>query len=516
MLFNSYEFLIGFLPLCLALTCAARRFGRLPALSILVLVSLGFYALWEAQYILLLLSSIFFNYLMGNLVHATRLRAVVLSGVLVNLAILGYFKYRIFFGELSGLHSAEALVVPLGISFYTFHQISFLIDVNRKNISPRGFSEYLLYVTFFPQLIAGPIVRFTEVIGQFKTASAFTPRAINFAVGFTMIAAGLFKKQILADTFAGYARPVFALAETSASVTMIESWTGILAYTLQIYFDFSGYSDMALGIARIFGIRLPVNFNSPYKATSIIDFWRRWHISLSRFLRDYLYVVIGGNRGGRIRRYINVMIVMLLGGLWHGADWTFVLWGGMHGGMLLINHAWRDLGGGKARHLRIPPAFAWFITFLGVMLAWTLFRAESVHGALNLWQGMLGINGRMALHDVDKQTLGDLGPILEAIGFHWINAEQVSRAFPTQTTFLWFAAGLFICLGLPNTQAWLRRYRPACSLVYGDLDARSVADFVSISLRWRPTVPWALLTAAMLIYAIFHFGNTSEFIYWQF
>jgi len=511
MLFNSYEFILIFLPLVLLATWIMRFFGRIPALLSLVIASFSFYGLWEADYIALLVLSIFFNYMIGNAVYSTHNKSLLAIGVAANLCLLAYYKYRLFFGAMVGLPAEGSLLIPLGISFYTFHQISFLIDVHRNNVSPRGFAEYLLYVTFFPQLIAGPIVRFTEVISQFKNNRAFKLTYSNTAVGLTMLAAGLFKKQVIADSISLYATPMFQLAETSTPVTFIEAWTGVLAYTFQIYFDFSGYSDMALGLARIFGIRLPVNFNSPYKATSIIDFWRRWHISLSRFLRDYLYVALGGKRRGKGRRHINVLVVMLLGGLWHGAAWTFVLWGGLHGIMLIINHAWRDVVGTR---WRIPSWLCWCLTMMGVMLAWTLFRAESLHAVWNIWQGLIGIDGRLVLPTSYQASLGSLTPLVEMIGFQWVTTEIVARSFPTSGG--WLLACFVICLGLPNTQAWLRRYRPACGLVYGDLDARSALGATGLTLQWRPTLVWAGLTTAMLVVAVYHFGNTSEFIYWQF
>ncbi|OAN55096.1 MBOAT family O-acyltransferase [Magnetospirillum moscoviense] len=513
MLFNSYEFLLGFLPATVLAVALVRRFGRVPALMVLVSSSFAFYYLWEPDNILLLGASVLFNYMVGNAVFTTRSRALLGFGIAINLLALAHFKYRVFFATTIGLPSAEALVIPLGISFYTFHQISFLVDVYRKNVSPRGFAEYLLYVAFFPQLIAGPIVRFTEVIGQFKDSRAFRIGTTNVAVGMTMFAAGLFKKQVLADTFASIASPVFQIADTSTPLSLVEAWTGVIAYTLQIYFDFSGYSDMALGLARMFGVRLPVNFNSPYKATSIIDFWRRWHISLSRFLRDYLYVALGGNRHGRLRRYVNVSAVMLLGGLWHGASWTFVLWGGLHGVMLMLNHAWRDLGDTR---LRIPAWAGWALSMIGVMVAWTLFRADSLHAVLNIWQGMIGMGDRLVLPASYREALGPLSAAAEALGFRWTEGNMVARGFPTGLTFAWLAMGVAICLGLPNTQAWLRRYRPACSLVYGDLDDRSILRWTGLTLAWRPTLAWAVVTMVFLLYGLYNFGNTSEFIYWQF
>ncbi len=317
--------------------------------------------------------------------------------VIGNLSALAYFKYADLF--ISSLDAAAGwhiqllnVVLPIGISFFTFTQIAFLVDTYRGIAREYDFVRYLLFVTYFPHLIAGPVLHHKEMMPQFREAKTYVPRASNLAIGLTTFGIGLAKKILLADSFADYANPVFNAAEQGHTPDLIAAWAGVISYTLQIYFDFSGYSDMAIGLSKMFGVDLPLNFSSPYKSTSIIEFWRRWHMTLSRFLRDYLYVALGGNRHGTVRRHANLMITMLLGGLWHGANWTFVVWGGLHGVFLVVNHAWQTAleragwpatEAGWARRL-----VGWSITTLVVMIAWVFFRATSFDAAVRILRGM--------------------------------------------------------------------------------------------------------------------------------
>ena len=268
------------------------------------------------------------------------------------------------------------------------------MDTYRKQISEHSFLRYCLFVTFFPQLIAGPIVHHKEMLPQFERNETFKPHSLNFALGLTLFSIGIFKKVVFADNAAVFASPVFNAADAGDTVTFVEAWIGTSAYTLQLYFDFSGYTDMALGLAMLFGIRLPDNFNSPYKSLSIVDFWRRWHITLSRFLRDYLYIALGGNRKGRSRRYVNLMATMVLGGIWHGAGWNFMIWGFLHGSYLVINHWWTAT---RAQISALPiskieMAAYWGITMLAVMVSWVFFRAQTTDGALNMLTTMLQVD----------------------------------------------------------------------------------------------------------------------------
>src|SRR4051794_2040526 len=390
MLFSSYAFLFQFLPAVALAFAAARRWSPRCGIVVLAFASLIFYGAWKPVYLLVLLASIGCNFWLGlRMEDAARRRRIGTLGVALNLALLAYFKYTDFIFDSLGALTGTPLpfvnvVLPLGISFFTFQQIAYLVDVMRGAKVERDLVSYTLFVSFFPHLIAGPLVHHAEMIPQFKRARSGRS-AVLAARGLSIFAAGLFKKVVIADNLAQFVTPVFAHLDAGGGVTAQWAWLSTLAYTLQIYFDFSGYSDMAIGLALLFGIRLPVNFRSPYKATSIIEFWRRWHITLSRFLRDYLYIPLGGNRLGEQRRYINLLVTMLLGGLWHGAGWNFIIWGGLHGFYLGINHLWRGWRGDAAPLASGAAAAAtkilcWAVTFFAVVIAWVFFRAKTVGG----------------------------------------------------------------------------------------------------------------------------------------
>jgi alginate O-acetyltransferase complex protein AlgI len=370
MLFNSYVFIFVFLPISFITFFILAKFHLTKwAILSLTLSSLFFYTYWNPPYLILLLISVVFNHQIGNLIGSFSPKSkpgkyLLILGMVVNLGLIAYYKYANFllasFDEVfrTDFH-VSGIILPLGISFYTFNQIAYLVDVYQGDKRNYHLLEYILFVTFFPHLIAGPIVRHDELIPQFRKARFFVFSHKNIALGLTIFTLGLAKKVLIADNLSPWVAPVF---EHAGEITFIEAWVGALSYTFQLYFDFSGYSDMAIGLGLLFNIRLPINFNSPYKATSISDFWRRWHITLSNFLRDYLYIPLGGSRRGEIRRYVNLLMTMLLGGLWHGAGWTFVLWGGLHGLYLCINHGWRKL------NVSLPKLFAWLLTFF----AWAL------------------------------------------------------------------------------------------------------------------------------------------------
>src|ERR1700744_2641303 len=353
MLFSSFTFLFQFLPAVVLAFAAARRHSPRAGILVLAAASLFFYGAWKPIYLLLLLASIAANFSLGLLMESpARRRAIGMLGVALNFALLGYFQYTNFvLDRLTALTGAPLplldVMLPLGISFFPFQQIAYLVDVTRGAKVERDIVSYTLFVSFFPHLIAGPLVHHAEMIPQFKRGRT-SRSAVLAARGMAIFAAGLFKKVVIADNLAQFVTPVFAHLDAGGGVTTPWAWLAKLAYTMQIYFDFSGYSDMAVGLALLFGIRLPVNFRSPYKAASIIEFWRRWHVTLSRFLRDYLYIPLGGNRHGEGRRYLNLFLTMLLGGLWHGAGWNFLVWGGLHGIYLCVNHLWQVWRGGKA------------------------------------------------------------------------------------------------------------------------------------------------------------------------
>ena len=422
MLFNSYTFVFLFLPIVIVGFFAIARASHTFAAGWLGLASLFFYGWWDWRYVPLLLASIVGNYLIGlRIGHAqgAARRSWLVVGIVADLALLMYFKYADFFvatvnavagSDIALLH----VVLPIGISFYTFTQIAFLADTYQRKASEYRFVHYLLFVTYFPHLIAGPILHHKEMMPQFADPRIYRASARDFAIGLTIFAIGLAKKVLVADSLAPHAAAVF---DRPDQPSLAVAWGGVLAYSFQLYFDFSGYSDMAIGISRVFGVKLPLNFDSPYRARNITEFWRRWHMTLSRFLRDYLYIPLGGNQRGPIRRYANLLITMLLGGLWHGAGWNFVIWGGLHGTYLVVHHAWVAF----TTRMRIPvTGRLWtlasvIVTFAVVCFAWAFFRAADLAAALQIVKGMLGMNG-VALPDAFVTRFPGLRSLTEGWG----------------------------------------------------------------------------------------------------
>lgn len=407
MLFNSFAFIFLFLPITLAGYFAIGRYSAKYAALFLAIMSVVFYSVWDIRNVPILLVSILFNFLAGMAISrvAGRTRTLILSlAVTVNLVALAWFKYAdLLYGTVCSLlsvpHSALSVNLPLGISFFTFTQIAFLVDVARRKVSETQPIHYGLFVTYFPHLIAGPVLHHSEMMPQFRKPATYRVQWDMVASGLNIFTIGLAKKVLIADLIAGQVNTSFAAAGAHG-LGLAPAWIAAFSYGWQIYFDFSGYSDMAIGLSRLFGVELPLNFNSPYKSRSIIDFWRRWHMTLSRFLRDYLYFSLGGNRAGPVRRYVNLMVTMVLGGLWHGAGWHFALWGALHGVYLMINHAWRAiveaLGLGK-----LPAAFrqfgallAWALTLLASIVAFVTFRADSLQTTRNVLGGMVGLYGK--------------------------------------------------------------------------------------------------------------------------
>lgn len=515
MLFNSYEFIFLFLPITLIIffSIGGKGHHRI-AIAWLVGASLFFYGWWKPAYLSLMLISILFNYAIGVALTHKPQKLTLVFGIAVNLSLLGYFKYANFFiDNLNQLtefnYHLETIILPLAISFFTFQQITYLVDAYKGETKEYNFLHYCLFVTFFPQLIAGPIVHHKEMLPQFAKNCIYKLNHEHLAVGLTIFFLGLFKKVVIADGIAIYATPVFAAAEQGVALTFFEAWRGALAYTFQLYFDFSGYSDMAIGIARMFGIRLPLNFHSPYKAVNIIDFWRRWHITLSRFLRDYLYIPLGGNRKGKMRRYLNLIITMLLGGLWHGAGWTFVVWGALHGFYLMINHAWhtlrKALGHDLSRSSWWGRGLSQLITFIAVVVAWVFFRAESFNGAINVLSGMIGING-FALPEnylAYLNYINGLGNYLVTQGWLFLTMplfkglEEVAHIL-LLLILVWYA---------PNTQQIMLRYKPAI----GEITA-----WYGRWLQWQPSFIWAIAISMIAIFTTLNLTNLSEFLYFQF
>jgi len=519
MLFNSYIFVLLFLPLTLVIYYSLL--GRKQysfSIAWLVAASLFFYGWWNPVYLYLILLSVLFNY--GTGVSLTVLKrakpgwafTVLCIGVAANLAALGFFKYANFFVDNFNLLFRSSIylhtiLLPLGISFFTFQQIAYLVDTYRGETKEYNFLHYCLFVTFFPQLIAGPIVHHKEMLPQFSRRNRYRPS--NLSIGLTIFIMGLAKKVILADTLAQYATPVFHAASLGKPLTLFEAWGGVMAYTFQLYFDFSGYSDMAIGIGRMFGIRLPLNFHSPYKSENIIIFWRRWHMTLSRFLKDYLYIPLGGNRKGKVRRYVNMMITMVLGGFWHGANWTFVVWGSIHGACLVLNHLWRTLRGApkNQRPVTIVGRYAGRLTtFLVVIIGWVFFRAESFHSALAILKGMSGGNGVYLplTYEGDLNRFFGLGSLLNQSGIHF----RPLPYFKNIEEFITIGIALMICWAMPNTQQIMERYRPA----YKVYDHEPGKAF----FRWRPTYRWVMVTGMLACWAIILMNRVSEFLYFQF
>jgi len=519
MLFNSYTFLLAFLPITLVVFQLLRLQSQRAAMGWLVMMSLVYYGWWNPDpgrpwtpfYLILICTSCMINFFIGRFLAAhtytAKGRGILALGLCANLGVLFYYKYIGLFERtmeaLTGGHfSIPDVVLPLGLSFFTFQKIAFLVDAYRGETKKYNFLDFLLFVTFFPQLIAGPIVHHKEIMPQIQRTVSPSRRSVDLSTGIALFTMGLFKKVVIADNLAPIANTLFLLASRGErDLTMAEAWIAAITYGLQLYFDFSGYSDMAIGASRMFGIRLPVNFHSPYKATSIVDFWRRWHITLSRFLRDYVYFSLGGNRKGPFLRYSNLLVTMLLGGLWHGAGWTYVLWGGMHGLFLCINHAWFALR--KKLSLKaMPKPLAIVLTFAVVMVAWVPFRA----GAFELSQGgsaesalkttrtilasMFGFNGFSGW----PQSLSDIE----------VKASHAGRV-------LWIVLLVWL---MPNTQQVMRRYQPALGLkgLTGKTNAPGPRRF----WEWRPTLPWTVFTVLLLLGSLYEFDKVSEFIYFQF
>jgi D-alanyl-lipoteichoic acid acyltransferase DltB (MBOAT superfamily) len=450
-------------------------------------------------------------------------RGLLAAAIVANLALLGYFKYANFLLAtatpwLVPPGTAVNVILPLGISFFTFTQIAFLVDVHRGRVERADFVEFLLFVTYFPHLIAGPLLHHGQVMPQFAGRDAFRADAGRLASGATVFLIGLTKKMFVADGLAGYADPIFAVVQRGQVLAMIEAWTGALAYTLQLYFDFSGYSDMALGLSVMLNVRLPINFDSPYRATSVIDFWRRWHMTLSAFLRDYVYIPLGGNRHGAGRRYVNLSLTMLVGGLWHGAGWTYVAWGALHAAYLTVNHGWRALqqrrGGPRGRTWSRLTAGA--LTFAAVVLGWAVFRAADMRAARLMVGGMLGPGG-LSLPAPVYGALAAFAP-WPLPGFIHPNGFLPSTNLPWMEVAAWLTAALVWVWAGPTKTAFMSGWPIA--LPGGHLTVATAADPAPRLSWWvwRPDLSWAAAMGVLLFIALLAMGQgaPSPFLYFQF
>ncbi len=517
MLFNSYIFVFAFFPASLLLyhLLAARGWTRAAHVAI-VASSVFFYAWWDWRFVGLLAASVAANYTLGLAIERGRAKRLFLAGgIAANLAVLGGFKYLGFFvANLDAWFGAGigigAIILPLGISFFTFEQIGYLVDVNRGTRAERDFLHYSFFVVFFPRLVAGPILRASEILPQLRDVGRQAARHQDIAIGLTIFALGLCKKTFLADGIAPYANDVFAAAARGESLDLLRAWTGALAYTLQLYFDFSGYSDMAIGIARCFGITLPLNFFSPYKARSIIEFWRCWHMTLSRFLRDYLYIPLGGSRTGTVRRYVNLMLTMLLGGLWHGASWSFVAWGGLHGGYLVTNHLWRNVASraprlAAAQETRLGQILCWAVTFLAVIVAWVFFRASDFTSGFAMLRAMAGQNG-IALPSGFAAMAGSFAPIIDLLHIRFDDSSGTALIMSVE----WIVVLMAIVLFLPNVAQLMARVEPA-------LDMPKLGySWLAQRFAWQGSRFWACAAALAGVIGVLSISRAGEFLYWRF
>lgn len=507
MLFHSVVFLFAFLPIVWAVWLLAIHVnGGRWVRHWLTFASWFFYAYWNPPYLALLLGSICVNFWLGCLVdplfgekQARARRVLLYLGLAFNLGLLGYFKYANFFVDtMSSIlgygWNLENVVLPLAISFFTFQQIAYLIDSFGGRVRGHSFWDYSFFVSFFPQLIAGPIVHHGEIIPQLQRSPESGKILRNLQVGISIFILGLFKKMVLADSCGEWVGPVFAAAQAGSNFSTADAWLGVLAYTFQIYFDFSGYSDMAIGLALMFGLRLPQNFAAPYRATSIVEFWRRWHITLSRFLRDYLYIPLGGNRYGVWMRYRNLLITMLLGGLWHGAGWTFVIWGGLHGLYLAMNHGWNTLMAGSKWHGSIPTwirqSTGWVLTMFAVVFAWVFFRADTIQSAAAILDAMAGRGGEASW-----------GTPLAVLA--------VGTMFERFVVF-WFLLLAGIILLLPTTQSYFRAENPVLDIPDS---YRKIQKWC-----WRPGFLHGILSGILLFFVVrkYYSAAPTEFLYFNF
>ena len=472
MLFNSIEFLFIYLPITFVVYFALNK-AKLVNIAIgwLVAASLFFYSYWKIDYLPLILLSMIFNYSIGyTLSHPTSLKLnrklIFISGVIGNIALLAYFKYfdflinNINYVLHTGFDTLK-IALPLGISFFTFTQIAYLADAYKNEVKEYDFLNYALFVTFFPHLIAGPILHHSEMMPQFANIRKKIINPRNISIGLFLLAIGLFKKVMIADFLSPFVKSIF---DTSNSLTFFESWIAGLAYTFQLYFDFSGYSDMALGLGYLFNIVLPINFNSPYKSDSIQDFWRRWHMTLSRFLKNYIYIPLGGNRKGTLTTYRNLFLTFLIGGIWHGANWTFIFWGALHGIGSCINRYWQKL------EIKINHYLAIFITFIFINYTMMVFRAPSIHRAFDITKSMLGLNGFEPI-------------VIDKLRFSFENGGA-------KISILLLIACFILVFCFKNSMQWAEKFKP------------NKAYFAA--------------TLIMLVVSILSINKISEFLYFQF
>jgi len=543
MLFNSTEFLFVFLPITLAGFYLLGSVSRSSAIRWLILASLVFYAWWRPVNVLIIAPSMVVNYFIARILlwlnenkgSPRASKMVLLLGISFNVVFLGIFKYTDFVtGTINDVFGANLvlrhIILPLGISFITFQKIAFLVDVQAGRVRSFTFQDYCTFVLFFPQLIAGPIVHFREMMPQFHAISCRFDKE-NFAVGLTLLSFGLFKKIIFADKIALLVTPLYQQAATEGGTSFLMAWMAAIGFTLQIYFDFSAYTDMALGLARFFGIRLPQNFDSPLRASSIIDFWLRWHMTLTRFLTAYIYNPIQlwltrrrlakGQRGfggpnPQVGAFLLLlmfptMLTMFVSGVWHGAGYGFIVFGLLHGLYLTINHGWRvvaaKLWPDRKSYVRVMKPVGWVLTFASVATAMVFFRSPTMTSAIDIVKGLMGLNG-VALPQALVDQPGPLHAVLRGLGV--VAAKSWSFADFSQLA-IWIFVLMAVALGCPNTIRIMSHYEPALGV-----KPRPTTHGIERFLEWNASLPWAITVSGIAAIAIVSIRGPSEFLYWQF
>ncbi len=462
MLFNTYEFIVVFLPLTFLGYFVIGKHSWQWGMYWVIAASLVFYGYWDINYVPLLLLSICFNYGIGQCIaRRSQAKSWLITGLLGDFALLGYFKYTVFFLTTindilgRGMFDIPTIILPLGISFFTFTQAAYLVDMYRGDVERTDFASYCEFVTIFPHLIAGPIIHHKSMLPQFYSLETYRLNYDNVARGLALFLLGLLKKVAIADSLAPWVNEYFARPD---SLMPIEAWFAALGYTFQLYFDFSAYSEMAIGLGLMFNLRLPRNFDSPYQSTNIIDFWRRWHMTLGVWVKNYLYIPLGGNRYGLSKKLRNLLVSMLLIGFWHGAGWTYVLWGGIHGLYLVVNHWWRSF------NLSLPKIIAWPLTFIAVMVAWVFFRADTVGHAVTI-----------------LLTMCDVSHFVAGTSFHGPTGVRIRMLIV-------FTILLMFC---PSAQRLVERY-------------------------FRPNIKWAMVCIMAGVISFYYFSHISDFLYFQF
>jgi alginate O-acetyltransferase complex protein AlgI len=528
MLFNSPIFLFVFLPATVAAYIVVRQLaGPRAVLGLLLVASIFFYAWWNPVYVPLLLGLAVFNFVVARGItayreagRADRVSLLLTFGIVVDLMVLGYFKYTDFFIETANVlfqtnFVLQHILLPLGISFFTFQKIAYLVDASRGEVAGHDLLEYCFFVMFFPQLLAGPITHHSEIFSQIKDPWAFAVKPSNFTLGVTIFVIGLFKKVVLADHFGLLVSPAYDAVAAGEPVDFFLAWQAAVSFKLQLYFDFSGYSEMALGSARLFGIQLPLNFNSPYRALNVVDFWRRWHMTLTRFLLRYVYIPLGGSRRGTLKLYRNLLITLALSGLWHGAAWHFVFWGAVQGSTMVANHAWRSVW--RPINAWWSHAVARLVTFFALTMVLVLHRAPTMDVALQIYRGMFN------LPNTWREAFGPLGGVLGWLGVRFdgppVDADQLELV-------LWLIAWMAFMWFVPNTQQLLARWHPAYNygLVERERDPPLVERVPALRrirlvrwpLEWRPNLAGAVFVGVLAALACLSLRHVSEFLYFKY